>query len=175
MAVGTRAGLTVVALAAAALEAACRRGTFLRVTLGSEQGEETCYFLNTSANQRLIQQIEAGAVALGPFKPLTRATPSPPLVRPGIYELYEQNIGLLTPLLAEELRDAELHYPADWIEDAFREAVAYNRRNWRYIRRVLDNWSAHGRGDSGETRRYPQPPEDPRDYFKGRYGRLIKR
>ena len=41
--------------------------------------------------------------------------------RPPIFVQYEQNIGLLTPMIANELRDAEKHFPADWIADAFRE------------------------------------------------------
>jgi DnaD/phage-associated family protein len=65
--------------------------------------------------------------------------------RPNIYVLYEQNIGLLTPLLANELEDAADHYPADWVEDAFREAVQQNKRNWKYIRAILRRWETEGR------------------------------
>ena len=39
--------------------------------------------------------------------------------RPNIFALYEQNIGLLTPLIAEDLKDAINHYPEEWIEAAF--------------------------------------------------------
>src|SRR5947209_12830251 len=42
--------------------------------------------------------------------------------RPNIFVLYEQNIGLLSPLIADELKDAADQYPAEWIEAAFREA-----------------------------------------------------
>jgi replicative DNA helicase len=157
-----------------ALEAACRRGTFLCLDVEAAGEPESCYFLNTASNRRLLERIQAGEARLGELRPLGPTLP-PPLPRPGIYELYEQNIGLLTPLLAEELRDAELQYPPEWVEDAFREAVAYNRRNWRYIRRILDNWSARGRGERGENRGHLEPPEDPGKYLQGRYGRLIKR
>lgn len=157
-----------------ALAAACRRGTLLCLEVTSSGGDEACYFLNTVANQQVIQRAQAGELKLGPFEPVPPAGPLP-LPRPGIYELYEQNIGLLTPLLAEELREAETKYPPEWIEDAFREAVAYNRRNWRYIRRILDNWATRGRGERGENRGHPQPPEDAGKYLQGHYGRLLKR
>lgn len=62
-----------------------------------------------------------------------------------IYTLFEQNIATLTPLISEQLREAAQLYPPDWIEDAFNEAVSYNRRNWRYISRILENWSIEGR------------------------------
>ena len=71
--------------------------------------------------------------------------------RPPIFVLYEQNIGLLTPMIAEELRDAEKTYPADWIADAFREAVELNKRSWRYVLRILERWRHEGRG-SGTDR-----------------------
>jgi DnaD/phage-associated family protein len=65
--------------------------------------------------------------------------------RPDIYTLYEQNIGALTPILSERLREAEKLYPPAWIEEAFAEAVNYNRRSWAYITRILENWLANGR------------------------------
>src|SRR5207249_7916281 len=141
----------------------------------SEAGDEACSIRRTSGNLRLIRKIEAGAASLGRLDPVRYAGPPPPLPRPGIYELYEQNIGLLTPLIAEELREAERRYPSEWIEDAFREAVAYNRRNWRYVERILDNWATRGRGDRGENRGHVEPPEDPGKYLQGRHGRLLKR
>lgn len=160
---------------AAALEAACRRGTLLCLAVESEAGPEACYFLNTATNERVIQRVRDGELVLGPFKPIAAVGPPPGIPRPGIYELYEQNIGLLTPLIAEELRAAELEYPDDWVEDAFREAVAYNKRNWRYIRRILEGWATRGRGERGDNRGHLEPPEDAGQYLQGRYGRLLRR
>jgi DNA replication protein len=65
--------------------------------------------------------------------------------RPNIFVLYEQNIGLLTPLIAEDLKDAADQYPMEWIEAAFREAVHQNKRNWRYISAILRRWETEGR------------------------------
>ena len=65
--------------------------------------------------------------------------------RPNIFILYEQNIGLLSPLIADELRDAADAYPAEWIETAFREAVLHNKRKWSYIRAILRRWETEGR------------------------------
>ena len=66
--------------------------------------------------------------------------------RPNIFTLYEQNMGLLLPLLAEELREAGEHYPVEWIEEAFRLAVQQNKRNWSYIRAILKRWESEGKG-----------------------------
>lgn len=65
--------------------------------------------------------------------------------RPNIFMLYEQNIGLLSPLIADELKDAAVQYPPEWIEAAFREAVQQNKRKWSYIRAILRSWETEGR------------------------------
>jgi DnaD/phage-associated family protein len=65
--------------------------------------------------------------------------------RPNIFTLYEQNIGLLTPLIAEDLKDAINHYPEEWIEAAFREALQHNKRKWSYISAILRRWETEGR------------------------------
>jgi len=67
--------------------------------------------------------------------------------KPNVFRLYEQNIGLLTPLIADRLVTALETYSAQWIEDAIGEAVTYNRRSWRYIERILTHWAANARSD----------------------------
>ena len=160
----------------AAVAGAVERGTLLQVEVADGEVQDACYLLNTRANRLAVAEVRRGERKLGPWTP----TPAPVEVpadeaRPTIFELYEQNVGLLTPLLAEELREAELTYPAAWIEDAFREAVVANTRSWRYVKRVLEMWAARGRGTSGETRRRPDPPADWRKYREGKYGRLLER
>jgi DNA replication protein len=95
----------------------------------------------------------------------------PPSVN--IFALYEQNIGMITPLIAEDLKEAEKLYPPQWIEEAFKEAVTLNKRSWRYIARILERWASEGK-DSGEHRRNIKKI-DPDKYIKGRYGHLVKR
>jgi len=90
-----------------------------------------------------------------------------------IFSLYEQNIGIITPIVAEELKEAEQLYPPQWIEDAFKEAVALNKRSWRYIARILERWASEGK-DSGEHKRDIEKGS-PDKYVKGRYGHLVKR
>ena len=90
-----------------------------------------------------------------------------------IFALYEQNIGIITPMIAEELKEAEKIYPRQWIEEALKEAVALNKRSWRYIARILERWSSEGK-DSGEHKRDTEKG-GPDKYVKGRYGHLVKR
>ena len=66
--------------------------------------------------------------------------------RPNVFRLYEENIGMLTPMVADELRAAEEEYPAGWVEDAIHEATANNVHNWRYVAAILERWKKIGRG-----------------------------
>ena len=102
---------------------------------------------------------------------LTGDSLQPPSVN--IFALYEQNIGIITPMIAEELKEAEKIYPLQWIEEALKEAVALNKRSWRYIARILERWASEGK-DSGEHKRSIKKI-DPDKYIKGRYGHLVKR
>jgi DNA replication protein len=95
----------------------------------------------------------------------------PPTIN--IFALYEQNIGMITPIIAEELKEAEKLYPPQWIEEAFKEAVTLNKRSWRYIARILERWASEGK-DSGEYKRNIKK-DDPDKYIKGKYGHLVRR
>ncbi|NLE84464.1 MAG: DnaD domain protein [Chloroflexi bacterium] len=74
----------------------------------------------------------------------------PTLERPNIFKLYEENIGALTPMIAETLKADMQLYPLEWIEDAMKEAVTYNARNWKYVQAILRNWQEKGRKRSNE-------------------------
>ena len=152
-----------------ALERAVARGTLLHVTARQGDERDDWYFMNTDAGRKAVEKIRRGELEL-------EAAISPGEVRleverPNIFVLYEQNIGLLTPLIAEELRDAEKAYPADWIEEAFRIAVEHNARHWRYMRSILERWAAEGK-DREKARRGPE--EDRRRYIEGKYAEYIE-
>jgi DNA replication protein len=90
---------------------------------------------------------------------------------PGIYRLYEDNIGPLTPLLADLLQEAEKTYPPSVIQFAFEEAVKKNARNWKYIDAILRNWQE--KGSNGQNSRDPEDYR--RKYTGGEYAEYINR
>jgi DNA replication protein len=102
---------------------------------------------------------------------LTDASRRPSAIN--IFALYEQNIGMITPMIAEELKEADKIYPPQWIEEAFKEAVTLNKRSWRYIARILERWASEGK-DSGEYKRDIKK-DGPDKYIKGKYGHLVQR
>jgi DnaD/phage-associated family protein len=60
--------------------------------------------------------------------------------------LYETNIGIITPMSADFLRNASLDFPLAWFEPAFKIAVANNVRKWSYVEAILDSWKTKGFG-----------------------------
>ena len=145
----------------AALDRAVERGTLLRAEAEIDGRREVVYFANTPRGRAALEALRRG-------EPLSDVASHP---RPNVFVLYEENIGPLTPLIAEELKEAEEIYPAEWIEAAFREAVALNKRSWRYVRAILERWRTEGRRDEADRR---GGEGDRRRYTEGKYGEYIE-
>jgi len=155
-----------------ALEMATRRGTILHIVLDRDGTPEDIYFLNTESDRQTVAKIQNGELALSGLRAKEQAyieTEAPP----DIFTLYEQNIGMLTPLIADELRDMEKLYPDNWIRDAIKEAVLHNKRNIKYIAKILERWSAEGKGDG--TYRGDFKKTGPDKYIKQKYGHMVRR
>lgn len=152
-----------------ALERAVARGTFLHVNVESVDGVADLYFLNTEKGRAAVEGITRGE-----WRPSSADEAPPTLLveRPNIFVLYEQNIGALTPLIADQLRDAEQTYPTGWIEEAIQKAVENNVRKWRYVLAILERWRQEGKRD-GNYRRDTQT--DARRHIPEEYQDIIKR
>jgi DNA replication protein len=151
----------------AALDRATERGTLLAVELPRPSNSEgdTLYFMNTDKGRRAVEAIERGDWTPGSEdRPVALIDD-----QPTIFALYEANIGPLTPLIADTLKDAESTYPYDWIAEALRIAVELNRRSWRYVEAILKRWATEGKsarsapGNAGEPDEYMRHP-----YFQQR-------
>ncbi|MBV9256423.1 MAG: DnaD domain protein [Ktedonobacteraceae bacterium] len=163
------------------LDKAVARGTLLStdLTVVNTEREEaeviTWYFFNTARNQKIVTELQGGAVlpahvlslsggrrgeqesesntvvGTTPTRSYTRRISGPsssiPLQveRPNIFTLFEQNIGFLGTTIVEEIKDALDMYPEEWVEAAIREAAVHNKRSWSYIRAILRRWETEGR------------------------------
>ena len=65
-----------------------------------------------------------------------------------IAKVYETEIGALTPLIADAIRDACTTYEVDWIPEAISIAVQNNARRWNYVEAILKNCKAAGKRPS---------------------------
>ena len=155
---------------------AVERGTLLSAQLivesGPENKIENYYFLNTPRGRAAVEAVQDGR-----WKPSEDPyTPDDVLTKPpNIYRLYEENIGPLTPMIADALKEAEDTYSTQWIEDAIQIAVERNKRSWNYAAAILERWRREGRDarkqkledreDSEETRRR---------YVKGEFSDFVE-
>ena len=150
-----------------ALNLAVEHGALLHSTLNMNGQCENIYFTGSEPNKGVIEKIKRGELSF------EKQVPEKDDKVGNIFVLYEQNIGIITPIIAEELGEAERLYPHRWIEEAFKEAVVRNKRSWKYIARILERWANEGK-DSGEHTRGIKKG-GPDKYVGGKYGHLVKR
>lgn len=86
-----------------------------------------------------------------------------------ISKAYEAEIGVITAMIADDLRDASVTYPLKWILDAIHEAAVNNKRGWNYCLAILKRWHAQGNQEPAKkngakhanTNQTPNNPRDP--------------
>ncbi|MAT41309.1 MAG: hypothetical protein CL609_03130 [Anaerolineaceae bacterium] len=149
------------------LNRSVKRGTFLTAHKDTQDLTEAVYFLNTPHGRAAFTGYQEGA-----WSPQDKiqSIRRPEAERPNIFQLYETNIGPLTPMMADILQEAEETYSPVWVEDAIRIAVENNVRRWRYIEAILKSWEERGRDE--KDRRNAQ--EDPKKYIDGEFGQYVK-
>ena len=147
---------------AAALEKAVKRGSLLRV----EKDELVLYFLNSPRGRAAAESFTRGQ-----WQPDAAAPVPPPPERPNVFKLYEENIGPLTPMIADALKDAEQTYPAEWLAEALETAVKNNKRNWKYVEAILKRWKEEGHAKKQDRR---DAQKDGRRYAEGEYADYIE-
>ena len=126
-----------------ALQLASKDGAILKVDI-DRIGE--VFFLHTAKNQALVEGFVSGAISYSDLQSVGRLTQSK-----NIFKLYEENIGLITPMMAEILKADEEEYSTEWIAEAIKIAVQRNARNWKYVQAILESWKKEGRdGKTGE-------------------------
>ena len=139
----------------------------LNVVLESELDwmDEVYYFINTPQGRAAVQAIQNGA-----WQDFSQDRQAINLVdeSPNIFELYEKNIGVITPMMAEILKEDEATYPAYWIREAIQIAVTRNVRTWKYVQAILKRWQTEGFGDEQNRQNDPQDPQSYRKSWLNR-------
>ncbi len=151
----------------AALQKAVQRNTLLSSQPADQLNDKALFFLNTKEGEAALAAFKQGS-----WDPSRSGHQEIALAfeRPNIFGLYEQHIGILTPMISEMLQEAENNYPPGWIEDAIRAAVKNNVRRWNYVESILKRWREEGRSE--EDRR--SDPSDRKKYIQGPYGDIIE-
>ncbi|HEY2981251.1 MAG TPA: DnaD domain protein [Anaerolineales bacterium] len=144
------------------LEGAVQRGTLLK----AENEAGIAYFMNSPRGRA-----SAEAFSNGQAGEASESAPAAPIERPNIFKMYEENIGPLTPLIADALKDAEATYSPEWAAAAIELAVKNNKRNWKYCEAILKRWKEEGRGEKQDRR---DAEKDRDKYVKGEYADYVE-
>jgi DNA replication protein len=133
------------------LEKIERLGSLIHMRMMGEQGVVDVYMPNSQEGRKTALYLRANSLDI-PL-PTTAKPQADQTARSNIFSLYEENIGIIGHIMAEELKEAEKDYPQEWVEEAFKEAVVHNKRSWRYIEAILKGWTTEGR-EHGEPGRH---------------------
>jgi DnaD/phage-associated family protein len=134
--------------------------------LRREREARVIYFLNSPRGRLSAEAFEQGQwseSAMGSSTPIKKSN---------LFKLYEENIGALTPLLSDMLREAEKNYPAAWFEEAFEIAVSRNIRNWKYVEAILTRWKEKGKDERKDQQ---NPVKDADRYTDSEFAEFINR
>ena len=137
------------------------RGTLLK----AQHEADAFYFLNSPRGRLIAEAFEKGQ-----WRESTQGYAS--LTKSNIFKLYEENIGALTPLLSDMLREAEKNYPGAWFEEAFEIAVSRNIRNWKYVEAILARWKENGKDERRDSK---DSVQDAKRYTEGEFSEFFKR
>ena len=157
-------------------ESEVRRGLGLAVSRGifvacGQQGPTQRILLNTEQARSAGAELERDPG----LAPADNSGELPDRTKPNIFVLYEDNIGSLSPILAEELKEAESRYSWQWIREAFQIAASENKRSWRYIAGILRRWAAEGKDERKYEGRYADRHEGGYDGKPGRHSEADQR
>lgn len=136
-----------------ALEKSVKRESLLIIF--EEKTNKTLYFLNTPFNKIIFEEIKAEKISLADFSSNELVSMNHPS---NIFRLYEENIGILTPMITEILKEDESEFPAHWIREAIQIAVQHNARNWKYVHAILVSWKNEGK--NGKDKKNTQRTRD---------------
>ncbi len=146
-----------------ALEKALVRNSLLGLELSSADGEpaDKALFLNTEEGRRLRTSMQAAGSKVrsdGRIPAVAQLSESEP------FRIYHQNFGLLTPVLADQLRNLIEDFPLPWVCEAMEIAVARNKKALAYVKAILNRWEQEAR-ESGKANGFPRPrePREPHD------------
>lgn len=78
-----------------------------------------------------------------------------------IFSLYEDNIGMLSPIISDNIKLAFNEYPMDWIIKAIEKATSLEKRSWGYVDGILKGWKRDGFNNGSKNNGNGHKVKDP--------------
>jgi DnaD/phage-associated family protein len=106
----------------------------------------------TEENRKEKNRIEKKRIEVEQNKK-TATTAKTNFVTEGVWELYQNNFGQMTPLIEGTLAVLEKKYTTAWVEMALNESLKSNVRNLKYVEAILSRWAVDGLSNKREPAR----------------------
>ena len=130
------------------LDQSCREGIFLQLQIGED---DKILAPNDESGARLITDMKSESVAHhNQSRDSSPETNYERTVVSNVVEKYENEIGMLTPVIADMIAIAEQMYPTTWILEALDIAAQSNARSWKYVAAILARWKNEGKNNDNE-------------------------
>ena len=130
------------------LDQSCREGIFLQLQIGED---DKILAPNDESGARLITDMKSESVAHhNQSRDSSPETNYERTVVSNVVEKYENEIGMLTPVIADMIAIAEQMYPTTWILEALDIAAQSNARSWKYVTAILARWKNEGKNNDNE-------------------------
>jgi DnaD/phage-associated family protein len=91
-----------------------------------------------------------------------------------LFDLYQNNISMLTPRIADWLEEAEKTYTFEWVSEAITIAARNGAKSWNYCESILKRWKQEGKSERPGKKKSAAASDDPNRYIKGEYAHLIE-
>ncbi|MQF83047.1 DnaD domain protein [SAR202 cluster bacterium AD-802-E10_MRT_200m] len=134
-----------------AVDVAVAYGILLKKSFQMVESDEVWLFLNNLANRKLIDRTQKELQLTQPFSVVAVTENSSSKIN--IFQLYEELIGIITPMIAERLKELEQEYSVSSIEEAFRVAAMHDKHRLSYIEGILRSWKEGDRKNGSRGRR----------------------
>lgn len=88
--------------------------------------------------------MEEARAVVEQIKTPAAAEPQPDPELATVFRAYQDNIGVTSQIIADQIADAVRDYSATWVQEAIKVAVSAEARSWRYVNGVLKGWKRDG-------------------------------
>jgi DnaD/phage-associated family protein len=90
-----------------------------------------------------------------------------------LFDLFMNNVSMVTPIIADALEKAEKIYSREWVEDVIQIAGKNGAKSWNYCAAILERWKREGRAERKGKKQTAAQSGDYRKYDQGQYSEFL--
>lgn len=91
-----------------------------------------------------------------------------------LFDLFMNNVSMVTPIIADAIEAAEKVYSTTWVEEVIRLAGKNGAKSWNYCSAILERWKRDGKSDRPGKKQTAAQSGDHRRYISGQYADMVE-